>query len=57
MVIDRYRGHTRVTVDAPVWKARAASVRAYSSAIEGRPLIPEEWPDGLAARIARRTAG
>jgi hypothetical protein len=56
MVIDRYRGHTRVTVDAPVWKARAASVRVYSSAIEGRPLIPEEWPEGLATRIARRTA-
>jgi hypothetical protein len=54
MVIDRYRGHTRVTVDAPVWKARAVSVRAYSSAIEGRPLIPGEWPEGLAGRIARR---
>ena len=56
MVIDRYRGHTRVTVDAPVWKARAVSVRAYSSAIEGRLLIPEEWPEGLAGRIARRMA-
>jgi len=56
MVIDRYRGHTRVTVDAPVWKARAVSVRAYSSAIEGRPLIDEEWPEGLAERIARRIA-
>lgn len=56
MVIDRSRGHTRVTVDAPVWKARAVSVRAYSSAIEGRPLIPEEWPEGLATRIARRMA-
>jgi len=56
MVIDRYRGHTRVTVDAPVWKARAVSVRAYSSAIEGRSLIPEEWPEGLAARVARRLA-
>lgn len=56
MVIDRYRGHTRVTVDAPVWKARAVSVRAYSSAIEGRPLIGEEWPNGLAARVARRLA-
>lgn len=56
MVIDRYRGHTRVTVDAPVWKARAVSVRAYSSAIEGRALIAEEWPEGLAGRIARRMA-
>jgi hypothetical protein len=56
MVIDRYRGHTRVTVDAPVWKARAVSVRAYSSAIEGRALISEEWPEGLAGRIARRMA-
>jgi hypothetical protein len=56
MVIDRYRGHARVTVDAPVWKARAVSVRAYSSAIEGRPLIGEEWPDGFAGRIARRLA-
>jgi hypothetical protein len=56
MVIDRHRGHARVTVDAPVWKARAVSVRAYSSAIEGRPLVAQEWPEGLAARIARRIA-
>ena len=56
MVIDRHRGHTRVTVDAPLWKARAVSVRAYSSAIEGRALIADEWPDGLAGRIARRMA-
>ncbi len=56
MVIDRHRGHTRVTVDAPVWKARAISVRAYSSAIEGRALIGEEWPEGLAGRVARRMA-
>ena len=56
MVIDRYRGHTRVTVDAPVWKARAVSVRAYSSAIEGRSLVPGEWPEGLAGRVARRMA-
>jgi hypothetical protein len=55
MVIDRHRGHTRVTVDAPVWKAGADSFRAYSSAIERRPLIPKEWPEGLTTRIARRT--
>lgn len=56
MVIDRYRGHTRVTVDAPVWKARAVSVRAYSSGIESRELAPQEWPEGLTGRIARRLA-
>jgi len=54
MVIHRYRGHTRVTVDAPVWKARAVSVRAYSSGIELRTLVPEEWSEGVAARVARR---
>lgn len=56
MVIDHYRGHTRVTVDAPVWKARAVSVRAYSSGIERRALVPEEWPEGLTKRIAGRIA-
>jgi hypothetical protein len=56
MVIDRYRGHTRVTVDAPVWKSRAGSVRAYSSGIELRSLVAQEWPDGFAGRIARRLA-
>jgi hypothetical protein len=56
MAIDRYRGHTRVTVDAPVWKARAVSVRAYSWGIERRALVPEEWPEGLARRVSGRVA-
>jgi hypothetical protein len=56
MVIDRYRGHTRVTVDAPVWKSRAGSIRAYSSGIELRSLVAQEWPAGFAGRIERRLA-
>jgi len=56
MVIDRYRGHTRVTVDAPVWKSHTGSVRAYSSGIELRALVPEEWAAGFAGRIGRRLA-
>jgi hypothetical protein len=62
MVVDKHRGHTRVTVDAPVWKSRAirkpraVSVRAYSSVVDRRPLIPEEWPQGLTGRVAQRLA-
>ncbi len=33
-------------------RARAAFAR--TAAIEGRPLIGEEWPEGLARRVARR---
>jgi hypothetical protein len=56
MVIDRYRGHTRVTVDAPVWKSRAGSIRAYSSGIELRSLVAQDWLHGFAGRIERRLA-
>jgi len=56
MVVDSHRGHTRVTVDAPVWKSRAGSIRAYSSGIELRSLVAQEWPAGFAGRIERRLA-
>jgi hypothetical protein len=56
MGVDKYRGHTRVIVDAPVWKAGSFSVRAYSSAIARRPLAPEDWTGGFAGRVARRIA-
>ncbi len=56
MVVDSYRGHTRVTVDAPLSKAGPVSLRAYTSGIELRPLVAQQWPDGFARRIARRLA-
>jgi hypothetical protein len=50
------QGATRVTVDAPVWKSRAGSIRAYSSGIELRELVVQDWPEGIAGRIGRRLA-
>ena len=56
MTVDTPEGHTRVTVDAPIWKVGKVSLRAYSSVREGRPLVPEEWPPGFADLVARRMA-
>jgi hypothetical protein len=52
--VDRVRGHTRVTVDTPLWKARERTFRVYSSALEGRGLVEEEWAPGVARTVARR---
>jgi hypothetical protein len=56
MTVDKYKGHTRVTVDAPLWKVGNVSLRAYSSAWEARPLIPEEWVSEFATVVSRRMA-
>lgn len=64
MVIDRYRGHTRVTVDAPVWKARGQCSRVQFSDRESAAdrggvargacgwHCPGGWPTST---VARRT--
>lgn len=46
-----------MTLDTPVWKgAHGQRFRVYSSVIEGRALLPDEWVDGVADRIAGRAA-
>ena len=53
--VDKWRGHTRITLDTPLWKgAKGQRFRCYSSAIEGRTLVDDEWTEGVAQRVAQR---
>jgi hypothetical protein len=53
--VDKYRGHTRVTFDTPTWKGKdGRRFRVYSSVLEGRALVAEEWNEGVAASVAER---
>lgn len=55
VAVNKRRGHTRVTLDTPLWKgSEGRRFRCYSSAIEGRLLVAEEWTEGVAEAIARR---
>lgn len=55
MAVGKWKGHTRVTLDTPVWKGdEGHRLRCYSSVIEGRLLVPDQWSDGVADRIANR---
>ncbi len=56
VTVGKRKGQTRVTVDVPLWNVGGVSLRAYTSAWEGRPLIPREWPRGFAEVASRRMA-